>query len=245
MPDHAPEDRLEVLYRDDDLVAVHKPAGLLVHRTELDRHERRVAVQLVRNQLRAKVFPVHRLDRGTSGVLVLALSSAAARTLVEAFKAGQVDKSYLAVVRGYLPVQGLVDYPLVEEFGPGLKQQRAPQEARTWFERLGTAEVPMVWQRHATLRYSLALVRPHTGRTHQIRRHFKHIFHPVLGDVRHGDGRQNRWLRELTGCSRLLLHAWRISLPHPGTGERVEVTAPLDRDFRALLERLGWGELAR
>ncbi|MBT0663315.1 tRNA pseudouridine(65) synthase TruC [Geobacter pelophilus] len=235
---------LEVLYQDDYLVAVNKPSGLLVHRSPIDRHETRFALQTVRNQTGRRVYPVHRLDKPTSGVLLFAFSPEIARSLVECFAAGEVKKSYLAVVRGYAPDEGTIDYPLVEDqdkhdhIFTGIEKEA--QAAVTVFRCLARIELQSSVGRYATSRYSLVSAAPRTGRRHQLRRHFKHIFHPIIGDTRYGEGRHNRFFREEFGVHRLLLHAAELMFPHPITGAPVALIAPLDHEFRTLMERLGW-----
>ena len=240
------QEKLEILYRSEDLVAVNKPSGLLVHRSEIDRHETRFALQLLRDQLGQWVYPVHRLDRPTSGVLVLGLNSEAARRLGEAFAAGAVEKTYLAVVRGVPPEEGLIDYPLTEELDRHsdrlARPDKGPQSAVTAFRRLATVELPCPVGRYATSRYSLIEARPHTGRKHQLRRHFKHLFHPLIGDTKHGEGRHNRFFRDSYDCRRLLLAAVEITLPHPVTGQPLRISAPLEESFAAVIEKLGWKE---
>ncbi|WP_440997913.1 pseudouridine synthase [Arhodomonas sp. SL1] len=224
---------LEVLYLDDTLVAVNKPSGLLVHRTELDR-ERDVALQRVRNGLGRRVYPVHRLDRATSGVLVFALTAKRAGILAAAFRGRAVEKAYLAVVRGWAPASGEVDRPLAREKGG----ERRP--ARTRFRRLATVELPIPVDRYPAARYSLVEVTPLTGRRHQIRRHMDRANHPLIGDTTYGRGPHNRLFREHLGSHRLLLHAWRIAFRHPGSGEWLEIHAPLTDDFSEVCARLGW-----
>ncbi|WP_193377087.1 tRNA pseudouridine(65) synthase TruC [Geobacter sp. OR-1] len=235
---------LPILFQDDYLVAVNKPSGLLVHRSPIDRHETRFALQTVRNQTGRRVYPIHRLDKPTSGVLLFAFSPEIARTLVESFTAGAVQKSYLAVVRGYAPDDGTIDYPLVEDqdkhdhIYTGIEKEG--QAAVTDFRTLARIELQSAVGRYDTSRYSLVALSPRTGRRHQLRRHFKHIFHPIIGDTRYGEGRHNRFFREEFGMHRLLLHAAELTFPHPVTGVPVELTAPLDRELMALLARLGW-----
>ncbi|HEY0783640.1 MAG TPA: pseudouridine synthase, partial [Thermoanaerobaculia bacterium] len=164
---------MPILYQDDALVVVDKPSGLVVHRGW--GQDRVVAMTLVREALGRHVFPVHRLDRGTSGALVFALSPEIARLLQQRFEAGLVEKRYLALVRGVPPETGVIDHPIPREpDGP-----RVP--AVTEFHRLATFE-----------RYALLEVVPKTGRLHQIRRHLKHLSHPLIGDVRYGKGEHNR-----------------------------------------------------
>jgi tRNA pseudouridine65 synthase len=240
----ATPETLTVLHQDDSVVAVSKPAGLLVHRSPIDARETRFALQLVRNQLRRTLFPVHRLDKPTSGVLLFALSSDAARSLAKAFERGEVRKTYLAVVRGVLPAHGSIDYGLREDKDlPGslaAREDKPPQAARTDYERLAEVELPFATRRHPTSRYSLATASPLNGRNHQIRRHFKHIFHPIVGDTTFGDGSHNRLFREHLGCSRMLLHAARLVFPHPQTGTLLTIVAPIEGQFNEVVKRLGW-----
>lgn len=236
--------QLTILFEDDCLVAVNKPSGLLVHRSPIDRHETRFALQMLRNQTGRRVYPVHRLDKPTSGVLLFAFTPEIARSLVESFTAGAVQKSYLAVVRGYTPEEGTIDYPLVEDqdkhdhIYTGVEKEG--QAAVTDFRTMARIEIPCAVGRYNSARYSLVCASPRTGRRHQLRRHFKHIFHPIVGDTRYGEGRHNRFFRESLGSHRLLLHAAELSVPHPLTGARLDVVAPLDCEMVELLERLGW-----
>jgi tRNA pseudouridine65 synthase len=236
---------LELLFRDERIAAFCKPCNLLVHRSWIDRHETRFALQLARDLLGRRVYPVHRLDKPTSGVLLFALNPADAALLTAAFTAGAVTKSYLAVVRGITPANGVIDYPLLEEQDrrdPYRQEGKEPQSAVTTYRRLAEVELPVAVGRYPTSRYSLVQASPLTGRRNQIRRHCKHIFHPVIGDVDYGEGRHNRFFREALHCRRLLLHAAELTFPHPADGQPVTVTASLDSLFRGVLERFGWLE---
>jgi len=236
----------EILFLDEHFVAVNKPAGLLVHRSDLDRHETRFALQLVRNRLGRHVFPVHRLDRPTSGVLLFAFSPGAARQAAEALESEFARKAYLAVVRGIAEEAGFIDYPLSDlpdRFAPlPVRDEQRERRAVTRYRSLGAAELPFSMGPHPTVRYSLLEVLPVTGRRHQIRRHLKHVFHPVIGDTTYGDGRHNRLFRDLFGCGRLLLHAAELSLPHPLSRDPLTIRAPLDGEFASLINRFGWSE---
>lgn len=239
---------LTILYRDDFMVAVDKPSGLLVHRSPIDRHETRFALQMVRDLTGRRVYPIHRLDKPTSGVLLFAFSPETARLLVESFASGEVGKSYLAVVRGYAPDEDTIDYPLVEEQDkhdyPASDPGKVAQEAVTDYRTLARVELPHAVGRYSSARYSLVAAMPRTGRRHQLRRHFKHIFHPIIGDTRYGEGRHNRFFRDELGSHRLLLHAARLIVPHPMTGEKVTLVAPLDYELKRLLGLLGWLDAA-
>lgn len=238
---------MEILYRDDHLIAVNKPPGLLVHRSPIDRHETRFAMQLLRDQIGQRVYPLHRLDKPTSGVLLFALDQDSARLMMPVFSNGGVDKTYLAVVRGYTPDDDIIDYPLKEQLDKMTDAQvdrdKAAQPAVTHYQRLATVELPIPVGRYQTARYSLLSITPKTGRKHQIRRHMKQIFHPIVGDTTHGDGRHNQLFRDRMNCHRLLLTATHLSFQSPITHQSITITAALDSDFTAVIDGLGWGNV--
>lgn len=232
------------------MVVVNKSSGLLVHRSAIDRHATEFALQTVRDQIGRSVYPVHRLDRPTSGALIFALSSAAARTLAESFAELNVVKEYVAVVRGVLQGDLSLDYPLKEELDEKsdfmARRDKPPQAAITSFSCLASYEFPVAVDKYPTSRYSLVRAIPKTGRKHQIRRHLHHLGHPIIGDVSYGSGKHNRFFRERFGVHRLLLACTRVVFPHPVSGERLEVNAPLSEDFARVVATLGWeGALAR
>ncbi len=224
---------LPILYRDEHYIAVSKPPNLLVHRSPISRDET-FLLQRLRDQIGRRVYPVHRLDRPTSGVIVFGLNSEAAAALCSEFEGRGVEKRYLAVVRGWTDEQGLIDYPLREE-----KWMEA-QEAQTEYRRLATVRLPIPVGRYPEARYSLLEVRPLTGRYHQIRKHFHHIFHPLVGDTTHGEGRHNRLFREHFAINRLLLHASSLRFRHPYRDEVMLIQAPVSEELQRLFERLGW-----
>ena len=237
---------LPVLYLDNHLAVVNKPSGLLVHRSNIDRHETENAMKTLRDQLGQWVYPIHRLDKPTSGVLVFALDKDAARLMTQAFFDKAVTKTYLAVVRGFTKEAESIDYPLKERPDKRADQRadrdKPAQEAVTEYKRLATVELPHAVGRYATARYSLVHVSPLTGRNRQIRRHMKHIFHPVIGDTTYGDGKQNDFISENFKCGRMLLHAREIEFTHPYSGQQLRIEAPLDNAFRALLVALCWND---
>lgn len=210
---------LEILYADEHLVAIQKPAGLLVHRGW--GNDEQPAVQRLRDQLGRFVYPIHRLDRATSGVLLFALSSEVARDMQSLFRERSVDKTYVALCRGTQEL-GVVDHPLAKEKGADKRP------ARSEFRLLGVAG-----------RYGLYEAKPETGRVHQLRRHLKHVSHPIIGDTRYGKGQHNRLFREEHGFHRLALHCGRLAFVHPRTGAALDVAAPLEGSFAELLETLG------
>lgn len=233
---------LEILYQDDYLVAINKPAGLLVHRSMIDRHETQFAMQLTRDQIGQSVYLTHRLDKPTSGVLLFALDSATAKQMSEQFSSQQIQKHYLALVRGYTPEQAVIDYALKEEpdkmTDAKAKQDKAAQSAVTHYKTLAQVELPFPVGRYPTSRYSLIECLPKTGRRHQIRRHMKHVFHPIVGDTTHGDGKHNQFFRQQFNIQRLLLHAKQLSFVHPHTQQTVDVLAGLDEAFSSAMKLL-------
>lgn len=231
---------LSVLYQDTHFVAINKPAGMLVHRSKIDPREKSIALQQVRDQLGIRVFPIHRLDKPTSGVLLFALNKEAARLLASSFATREVTKSYLAVVRGYLPPDGVVDYPLKEvhdkKTDSKARSAKPAQAATTAYETLDTVELPFPVGRYNTARYTFARLSPQTGRKHQLRRHMKHIFHPVAGDRKYGDWRHNKFLAQQFDCHHLLLHASTLAFTHPFTTSRVVIQAGLPAYFSGFLQ---------
>lgn len=232
---------LTILHRDDRLVVIDKPSGWLVHRSNLDRHETRILVQALRDQIGRHVYPVHRLDKGTSGVMLFALDPDAARSLGEQFERHEVRKRYLAVVRGWPPEFGTIDHPLIpdrDHYADGKSDE--PQPALTDYCRLASADFPYSVDKYPTARYALVALEPHTGRRHQLRRHMKHIAHPIIGDATHGKGRHNRFIKTQFGCDRLLLACTDILFRHPDDGSAIHIHAPVGDQFAAVIREFGW-----
>lgn len=224
---------LPVLYQTADFVAINKPHGLLVHRSPIASDASEFAVQLLRDQLGQRVYPVHRLDRKTGGVLLFALSETMNAAMQQQFMNGQVDKTYLAIVRGYTDDEQTIDYPLRRDDGPGTLQ-----DAVTHLRTLQRTEVPIPSGKHATSRYSLVELIPETGRMHQLRKHMAHILHPIIGDRPHGCNKQNKLFLEHFEMNTMLLHAQQLSFTPPGTADPVMVTAPLQDEFRRMVDGL-------
>ena len=230
-PDAPPIDLdLPVFFCDEALAVVCKPAGLMVHDSALARGETDFAADRLREQFGKPIFLVHRLDRATSGCLLLAFDRETASALGKTLMSHEVEKDYWAVCRCWPAEQAFtIDHPL--DGGPG-KPQKKP--AITDFEVLGRCELPMPSAGFGTSRYAWLRASPRTGRFRQIRRHLKHAFHHLVGDSSHGDGRHNRNFRML-GIHRMLLHARRLAFVHPHTGERIEALAPVDAEFAKAL----------
>lgn len=237
MTQSSAETPLTILYRDDYLIAVHKPAALLVHKSPIDRHETRYVMRLLRDQIGQWVYPLHRLDKATSGLLLFALDVETAQLMGRQFEQHSIQKRYLALVRGFLAEDCHVDHPLkdIADFKDQEVEKPVFRDARTGFRALQKFELPYNDGRFATSRYTLVEARPETGRKHQIRRHLKHLSHPIIGDVRYGKGPHNRLFRDLFGCHRLLLAATDIAFLHPHSGEPLTLNCPLQNDFQKLL----------
>jgi len=224
----------DVLYLDADFVAVNKPAGLAVHRSRLVGSDDDYLVDRLRKAVDGPLYAVHRLDRATSGVMLLARSSAAAADLGRQLMDRLVEKTYIAVVRGWPAETGTIDYPL--SVG-GL--QGEPKPAVTRWRRIAAVELPIALGRYLAQRYALLALTPETGRYRQLRRHLHHVSHPVVGDTSHGRGDHNRLWRQQFGVHRMLLHAWSLNLRHPTGGEPLRLQAPLDTAWQTALRGLG------
>jgi tRNA pseudouridine65 synthase len=223
---------LDILYLDDYLAIVNKPTGWLVHRTPLDKGETRFVLQTLRDQIGQHVWPVHRLDKGTSGVLLFALDADTARTLGQAFESGQgLQKSYRAVVRGWPSDSGLIDHPLKRMPDDMRTERMEVQPAQSRFATLRHFDLPLPQQGFASTRCAEVALEPLTGRRHQLRRHMKHIAHPIIGDATHGKGPLNRAVADLIGLQRLWLHATRLQLAHPFNGQALVIDAPCPAEW--------------
>ena len=235
---------LEILYQDKYLVAINKPSGLLVHKSPIDKHEIYFAMMILRNQIGKYVYPIHRLDKPTSGVLLFALDKESAKMMSEEFKNHTIQKTYIAVVRGYTSESGVIQHAITYKPDKIADKDsvilKEPQEATTIYKRLATVELPHPIGRYKKTRYSLVELKPQTGRKHQIRRHMKHISHHILGDTKYGRGEHNKFIREKFSCNRLLLHANSLEFKHPYTHDILKVEAPLDEMFHFIFDSFGW-----
>ena len=245
--DNIEAEPLEILYQDEYLVAINKPSGLLVHKSPIDKHETQFALQLVRDQIGQYVHPVHRLDKPTSGVLLFALNAEITQIMSELFRTHEVQKEYIAVVRGYTKDEDIIDYPLKQMLDTKEQKKegitKEAQEAQTYYERLATVELPYAVSRYPVARYSLVKLLPKSGRKHQLRRHMKHIFHPIVGDTKHGRGEHNKLFREKFSCHRLLLHSHRVTFVHPVSKEKIVIEAATDDMFERLFKAFDWSDI--
>ena len=224
---------LDILFRDEYLIAINKPHDLLVHRSNIAADAEVFALQLLRDQVGQKVYPVHRIDRKTGGVLLFAFNKAVEIEMQKKFADNLVSKKYLVVLRGHTPDNGEIDYPLRKENG-------TLQEAFTMYHTLKRAELDVPFGKHPTSRYSLIEATPKTGRMHQLRKHFAHIFHPIIGDRAHGCNKQNKLFKEKWEMTTMLLHASMLRFNHPVSGEVVTIEAPLLPEFVRVMELMGW-----
>ncbi len=244
--DDGQPETLPILFQDEHFVAVNKPSGLLVHRSMIDRHETRFALQILRDQLGQHVYPLHRLDKPTSGVLLFALSKQAASDASALFATRAMKKTYWAITRGHCPEEGRIDYALSVELDKisdkNAQKDKPAQSACTQFRCLAQTEQPFEIDRYPNSRFSLVECKPETGRKHQIRRHLKHISHPIIGDAKHGKGNYNRYFRDQLDAGRLLLAAMSLEFEHPYRNETLTVNAPLDEVFLSVINRFGWND---
>lgn len=231
-----------ILYRDEYFIAVFKPAGLIIHRSKLTLPHEPVLMQAVRDQIGQFVYPMHRLDRPTAGIVLFGLNSEAAGRLGQLFIDRKIDKYYQALVRGHVDARFTIDRPLREKFGEdwekGSTDDNPEQSAVTHFTRIEDYEVPWPMAGFETSRYSLLEIKPVTGRWHQIRRHLNHIAKPVIGDHRHGDHRHNQLMYERTGVYRMLLSAVRLDFRHPYTNELVTIATNRGSGFDQVVNML-------
>lgn len=220
---------VEIVYVDADIVVANKPAGLLTHPSKLCPQDSDSLLQQLRKQLGEWVYPVHRLDRATSGIIVMGRSPTTAASLSQAMSQQLIFKTYLAVVRGHLHGQGVINKPLLDA------ERSKPVPAVTQWSNLACGELPWAVRPYETTRLSLLALRPQTGRMHQIRKHLQSRSHPIIGDRIYGDGAHNRSFAQRTAIKRLLLHAYSLELTHPRHQQRLTLTAPLPLDFASAL----------
>lgn len=235
---------LEIVYQDEYLVAVNKPAGLFVHRSYMDKDEIYFALQLTRDQIGQYVYPVHRLDRPTSGVLLFALSSEIARLMGQIFTDKAIQKTYYALTRGHLLGKDIIDYPLKEKLDKlgdkNVSRHKEPQQAQTAYDSICTASLPISLGKFESVRYSLVKLQPNTGRRHQIRRHLAHLRHPIIGDINYGDNKQNPFFREYFGFKRLMLIAKKLDFVHPVTYKNISIEVGFDKQWLHVFDTLSW-----
>ena len=223
----------EILYKDDFLIAIHKPYGYFVHRTKLDFQAETLVMPILRDQINQYVYPVHRLDRKTAGVLLFALDENTQKLLNTDFAEGRVNKTYHAIVRGFTPDELVIDYAITNDSGQ-------TQNAVTHLKTLQQSEIPLSSGKHPTSRYSLTELKPVTGRQHQLRKHMSHIFHPIIGDRPHGCNKQNRFFLENFQLSEMMLNATELRFTHPWHKYEVVIASHYSSEFIRMLDALSF-----
>lgn len=223
--------KLSILYESEELIAINKPNGLLVHRSPIAKDVEFFALQLLRDQINQHVTPIHRLDRKTSGVLLFAKDNEIVAPIQDALKTA--NKRYLAIVRGFFPGEITVNHPLLNE-------KNKLQEAETAFRCLEQVTLPLPFGKHDTSRYSLIEAFPKTGRMHQIRKHCNHLRHPIIGDRPHGCNKQNKLFLETWNHTTMLLHAFSLAFINPFDKKSVQIEAPLPDSFKEMGATLGF-----
>ena len=231
---------LEIIYQDQYFIAINKPTALLVHKSMIDKGEVYFAMKILRDQIDKWVYPIHRLDKPTSGVLLFALDSKSARLASELFKEKKIQKSYLAIVRGYTSEEGFIDHPLSVKFDKMTDKkanlEKEAQEAQTAYKRVSTIELNHEVGKYTTARYSLVKLFPLSGRKHQLRRHMKHLSHHILGDTKYGRGEHNKMVRLEYDCHRLMLHADSLRFVHAYTQKEIVLRAKVDETWKTFLK---------
>jgi len=242
MPNITQNQQLEIIYQDQYYVAINKPPALLVHRTIIDKHETKFAVQILAEQINQPVYPIHRLDKATSGILLFALSPEILRKTNKIFAERKIEKQYLAIVRGYTNKTDTINYPLPQVKDKILKNtnQQKRLEAITQYSRIATIELPIHIDKYPTTRYSLIKLTPKTGRRHQLRLHMKHIAHPIIGDTQYGKTTHNNYFRNQLNCHRLLLAATQLKFIHPITNHTINLSQPPKDSFQQIIEKFNW-----
>lgn len=220
---------LEIVYEDEDIIAINKPHGLLVHKSKMAADADEFALQMLRDQINQHVYPAHRLDRKTAGVLLFSKNKEMDFLIQPLFANQQIEKTYLAIVRGFTDEEGTIDYALKKENG-------TLQDAVTHFKTLKHFEISLPSGKHASSRYSLVEVNPITGRMHQIRKHFAHIFHPILSDRPHGCNKQNKLWKDQFQMDTMMLHAEKIKFTHPKNKTPIIIEANPQEEFNRVLK---------
>ncbi|PIB35206.1 pseudouridylate synthase [Reichenbachiella sp. 5M10] len=227
------EEPLEIIYQDEHYVAINKPHGLMVHRSKISRNTDQFALQQLRNQIDQRVYPAHRLDRKTSGVLLFALHEEALKKVRKIFDEQQIHKTYWAIVRGHTVESETINYALTNDNGK-------VQPAVTHYRTVDRVELEVPHGKFSTSRYAWVEAYPETGRMHQLRKHFAHIYHPIIGDRPHGCNKQNKLFLEKWKMNTMLLHARSMEFVHPFTFKKLVLQAHLHPEFERMMLLMGF-----
>lgn len=227
---------LDLNYEDEYVIAVNKPNNVLVHHAK---HSRNVSdelslLQIIENQLNYKVYPIHRLDRKTSGIILLAKQKKFVSEFQALFTENSIQKTYYGIVRGFSPETKTIDSPVKG------RDAKIHKEALTNLKTLNniTLEIPV--KPYDTSRYSLVELSPKTGRMHQLRVHMNKISHPLLGDPKYGDKNHNLMFEMQFNCSKLFLHAGKLKFQHPFSKEALNLNANFPEDWIMLFHKFSW-----
>lgn len=228
-------DKIEIVFEDDVLIAVNKPNNFLIHQSHYARNITEITLlQKLENQLGYTVYPLHRLDRKTSGIILLLKDKSRVAEFQKLFSNKLIAKTYYAIVRGFSPASGEINSP-VKEDDSGIYK-----DALTRFETLAQIELPIPVNLHNTSRYSLLKLTPKTGRMHQLRKHMNKINHPIIGDPKYGDRFHNRMFEKEFGSTYLLLHAYQIEFTHPVSGQKMKLIAGFTDTWKMFFTRFSW-----
>ncbi|MBK6952635.1 MAG: pseudouridine synthase [Crocinitomicaceae bacterium] len=223
-------DKIEIVFEDDLIIGVNKPNNFLIHQSHYARNIVEITLlQKLESQLGYPLYPLHRLDRKTSGILLLLKNKNHVAKFQELFSNNTIQKTYYAIVRGFSPASGVIDSPIKED-DTGIYK-----EALTTFETLAQIELPIPVNLHNTSRYSLVKLMPHTGRMHQLRKHMNKINHPIIGDPKYGDRFHNRTFEKEFGSTYLLLHARQVEFIHPISQQKMKLIADFTDNWKMLL----------
>ncbi len=227
---------LEIIYEDAYLLCVSKPNNVLVHHAH---HSRNVAdedslLQLIENELGIKAYPIHRLDRKTSGIIMLAKETKYVSKFQELFTNNEIQKTYFGVVRGYSPDSKTIDSPVKG------RDANVHKEALTHLRTLEKITLDIPVKPYDSSRYSLVELAPKTGRMHQLRVHSNKISHPLIGDSKYGDKNHDVMFDENFGWTNMFLHAGKLEFTHPFSSEALVLKATFPKDWIALFDKFSW-----
>ena len=227
---------LEVVFEDEYILCVSKPNNMLVHHAH---HSRNVAdetslLQFIEQEKGLKVFPIHRLDRKTSGIILLAKETRYVSKFQELFTNNEIQKTYFGIVRGFSPDTKTIDSPVKG------RDSNVHKEALTLLKTIEKITLNIPVKPYDSSRYSLVELSPKTGRMHQLRVHSNKISHPLIGDPKYGDKNHNMMFEENFGCKNLFLHAGKLEFSHPFTSENLSLKSSFPKDWITLFNEFSW-----
>lgn len=227
---------LEVIFEDEYIICVNKPNNVLVHHAH---HSRNVAdedslLQLIFNHKKIKVYPIHRLDRKTSGAILLAKNKEIVSKFQKLFTINEIQKTYFGVVRGFSPDSKIINSPVKG------RDAKVHKEALTYLKTLANIVLNIPVKPYDSSRYSLVELSPKTGRMHQLRVHSNKISHPLIGDPKYGDKNHNLMFENNFDMKNMFLHAGKLEFKHPFTLKSLSLNASFSDDWTELFEKFSW-----